>query len=415
MTARRHRVVVTGLGVRTPAGSTPKELWNTLSAAASTARTITSFDTDRLPVDFACQIHDFDPSAYLSLKQARRLDRCTQLAFCAATDALSDATDGSGAITVPAERRAVIAGTGIGSQHTQEQALLQRDEYGHGKLRALHVPMIMPNAAAAVISMSHDITGPSMTVSTACASGTFAIGQALNLIRDGHADMAVAGGAEANVTPNNLLAFHRCRALSRRVDDPRTASRPFDTDRDGFVLGEGAAFLVLENLEGAVRRGAQIYAELTGYAATSDAYHLVTPRPDGDGAYQCMRTALGNARRTPAQVTHINAHGTSTSLNDLGEAQAISRLFGDRAVPVTATKSITGHAMGGAGAIEAAVVALTLRHQLIHPTANLHTQDPACDIDLVTRPRPLVPGVVLSNSFGFGGHNGTLVFEPVPA
>ncbi|GAA2612141.1 beta-ketoacyl-ACP synthase II [Actinomadura fulvescens] len=403
--------MVTGLGVRTPAGNSPKELWDVLLTGVSTARRIVSFDTTALPVDFACEIHDFDPLVRLDPKTARRTDRTTQLAACAAADALEDA----GGPAPPPERCAVIVGTGFGGLHTLESALTHCDDLGHGRIRALHIPMLMPNAASAVISMCHSFTGPTMTVSTSCASGGHAVGEGLRLLRDGSVDLALAGGTEANITANSILGFYRCGALSRRTSDPHTASRPFDLDRDGFVLGEAAAFLVLESMDGAIRRGARIYAELAGFGNNSDAYHLVAPRPGGQSALQCMQKALGDARLSVDDVVHINAHGTSTPLNDLCEAQAIAGLLNGRTVPVTATKSITGHTIGAAGALEAAVVALSLHHRTIPPTANLHAQDPDCEIDVVTRPRELAEGAAISNSFGFGGHNAVLVFTPPPS
>ncbi|MFI7632955.1 beta-ketoacyl-[acyl-carrier-protein] synthase family protein [Nonomuraea sp. NPDC049400] len=404
--ASNTRVAVTGLGVRTPAGHHAKDLWETLAAGRSTARIITSFAADGLPVNFACQVGDPKWEEHVTVRQAHRMDRTTLLAVCAAADAVTDA----GELHAPPERRAVMTGTGQAGNETYEQAMLGHGEFGNPT--PLTVPKSMHNAAAAWISMRHQVLGPSLTVSSACASGGHAIGEGLRLIRDGSADVVVAGGAEACVSPSVLLAFHRCGALSRRVTDPERASRPFDIDRDGFVMAEGAAFVVLERLEAARRRGARVYAELAGYGRTSDAYHLTMPVPDGGGAERCMRQALTDARLSPGHVVHVNAHGTGTPLNDLAEAQAISRVFGPGQVPVTSTKSVIGHALGAAGAIEAVVSALTVFHGAAHPTANLDTLDPGCDIDVVRAPRALAPGAVLSNSFAFGGHNASLVFTP---
>ncbi|MGW2154539.1 beta-ketoacyl-[acyl-carrier-protein] synthase family protein [Nonomuraea sp. NPDC001699] len=403
----RTRVAVTGMGVRTPAGHHLNDFWDTLVTGRSTARTIPSLLIDDLPVTFACQVNDPGWEEHVSPRHAHRMDRATLLAFCAAADAVTDA----GGLHPLPERRAVVTGTSLGGNHAREQSLLLGTA-PQGAPTPLTVPMAMHNAAAAWITMGHQISGQSMTISTACASGGHAIGEGLRLIRDGSADVVIAGGAEACLSPNVLLCFHRCRALSTRSSDPERASRPFDVGRDGFVMGEGAAFVVLERLDDALRRGARIYAELAGYGRTSDAYHLTMPHPDGDGAERCMRQALADARLSPGEVTHVNAHGTSTQLNDLAEAQAISRVFGPQQVPVTSTKSITGHALGAAGAIEAVVTALTLIKRTVHPTANLQTLDPRCDIDVPSSPRPLAPGAVVSNSFAFGGHNASLVLIP---
>ncbi|WP_043625604.1 beta-ketoacyl-[acyl-carrier-protein] synthase family protein [Nonomuraea candida] len=400
----RVRVAVTGLGVRTPAGNDLETFWRTLVTGRSTARPITSFDAADLPVGFACQVPGFDTAPYVTGKQARRMDRATLLAVCAADDALADAAAGAGEPPVPPERRAVVTGTALSGSETSEATLLGGEQPG-----ALYIPRTMPNAAAAFVSMRHQILGPSMTVSTACASGGHTIGEGLRLLRDGSADLVVAGGTEACVTRTILLAFHRCGALSQRRADPERASRPFDAGRDGFVLAEGAAFVVLERLEDAVRRGARVYAELAGYGRTSDAHHLTSPDPKGAGAERCMLQALADAGVSTGDVAHVNAHGSGTPLNDVTEAQVITRLFGPVRVPVTSTKSVLGHAIGAAGAIEAVAGVLTLHHRLIHPTINLDAQDPACEIDVVRAPRPLAPGAVVSNSFAFGGHNASLV------
>ncbi|MEV4477998.1 beta-ketoacyl-[acyl-carrier-protein] synthase family protein [Nonomuraea salmonea] len=399
----RVRVAVTGLGVRTAAGNDLAGFWRTLVEGRSTARTITSFDAGELPVGFACQVPAFDPAPYVTGKEARRMDRATLLAVCAAADALADA----GGPHVPPERRAVVTGTALGGTETSEAALL-----GGGQPGALYVPRTMPNASAAFVSMRHDILGPSMTVSTACASGGHTVGEGLRLLRDGSADLVVAGGTEACVSPTILLAFHRCGALSQRGHEPERASRPFDAARDGFVLAEGAAFVVLERLDDAVRRGARVYAELAGYGRTSDAHHLTSPDPKGDGAERCLRQALADARLTPGDVAHVNAHGSGTVLNDVTEARVIARVFGPGQVPVTSTKSIVGHAIGAAGAIEAVVSVLTLHERLIHPTINLDVLDPECEVDVVREPRPPGAGAVVSTSFAFGGHNAGLVFTP---
>ncbi|TDE48012.1 beta-ketoacyl-[acyl-carrier-protein] synthase family protein [Nonomuraea mesophila] len=402
------RVAVTGLGVRTSAGAHPKELWDALLAGRSTARAITSFDTEGLGVGFACQVEGPDIEAYVPAKQASRLDRMSQLALCAATDALCDA----GALRAPAERRGVVTGTCFGGRTTDEAAMLGGRHPERGEPGPLTVPMAMHNAAAATISILHGLRGPSLSVETACASGSHAIGEAGRLVRGGFADVVVAGGAEACITPTVLLGFRRSQVLSQRNDAPERASRPFDRDRDGFVLAEGAAFVVLESFEHAVRRGAHVYAELTGYGSTSDGHHMTAPSPEGEGAARCMRAALADAGLAPEEIVHVSAHGTGTPLNDVTEAQAIDRVFGGARVPVASVKGVTGHAIAAAGAIEAVAAVLTLREGVVPPTANLDHVDPRCDVDVAGRVRSVPSGPVLSNSFGFGGHNATLIFSP---
>ena len=406
--ARRTRVAITGIGVRTPMGDHPKELWNALTAGRSAVSRITRFGTDGLPADFACQVPPFDTATYMTAKEASRMDPATVLACCAASDALADA----GGPAAPPERRAVVIGTAIGSNRTIESTLLDNGGTDRGRPYPMHVPKGMHNAAAATISMRHEILGPSLTVSTACASGGHAIGEGLRLLRDGSADLVLAGGADACVSPTKILALARAGALSRRVGDPAGASRPFDSGRDGFVLAEGAACLVLEPLDRARDRGARVYAEIAGYGRTSDAYHLTMPDPDGAGAYRCMRQALDDAGLTPGEVAHVNAHATGTPHGDLAEARAIARLFGPGGVPVTAPKSMLGHGLGASGAVEAVIAVLSLLHRTVPPSINLDDPDPACEIDAVVRPRPAAPGPVLSNSFGFGGHNASLVLAP---
>ncbi|MGW0484083.1 beta-ketoacyl-[acyl-carrier-protein] synthase family protein [Nonomuraea sp. NPDC003214] len=409
----RARIAVTGLGVRTAAGPHPKHLWDALISGRSTARRITSFDTTGLGVDVACQVGDLDTAPYLTPRQARHLDRVSKLAVCAAADAFDDAFGAGDAIRTPPERRAVVTGIGFCGVETYEDGMLDVRHPGRGNPGPLHVLKIMSNAPASAIGLRHRIHGPSMSVTTACASGAHAIGEAVRLLRDGSADLVVAGGAEACVTPTILQAFDQCRTLSRHTAEPQRACRPFDAGRDGFVLAEGAAFLILETLDGARARGAHVHAELAGYGRTNDAHHLLAPAPEGEGAYRCMRAALSDAGLSPGQVSHVNAHGTGTQLNDLTEAQAITRLFGPHAVPVTAVKAVTGHALGAAGAIEAVAAVLTLAHGTVPPTANLGTLDPRCEVDVVREARPLPAGAVLSNSFGFGGHNATLIIAPV--
>ncbi|GGY99073.1 beta-ketoacyl-[acyl-carrier-protein] synthase family protein [Streptomyces poonensis] len=403
---RRHdAVAVTGLGVRCAAGATTGALWDTLLRARPTA-SLHAFDGEGgvgghgALVHVACPLPGFDPGSHLTAKEIRRTDRSVQLAVCAAADAVRDA----GGLDAPPLRRAVITGTGYGGVVTQES--------GIGHPTALYAPRLMHNAGAYWISARHDITGPSFTISTACASGTHAVGEALHMIRAGGADVVVAGGHESPLTPTTALAFGRAGAMVTGCDDPAGASRPFDAGRRGFVLAEAAAFLVLERLDAARARGARIHAVLSGYGRTSDAHHLTAPHPDGAGARACMELALADAGRPAAAVTHVNAHGTGTDLNDVAEARAINAVFGTAAVPVTAPKSVTGHALGAAGALEAVIAVLSVREGLAPPTANLTHLDPRCELDVITaEPRKLPDGPVISNSFAFGGHNACVVFD----
>ncbi|GHH27758.1 beta-ketoacyl-[acyl-carrier-protein] synthase family protein [Streptomyces lanatus] len=395
----RHAVAVTGLGVRSGAGATPAELWESLVERRS-AISLHAFDDEGTVVYPACPVAGFDPSGYLTAKEVRRADRSVQLAVCAAADAVEDA----GGLRVAPGRRAVVTGTGYGGVIGQENGI------GHPDV--LYAPRLMHNAGAYWISARHGITGPSLTVSTACASGTHAVGEAMQLIRAGSADVVVAGGHDSPLTPTTALAFGRAGAMVTECEDPAAASRPFDVKRRGFVLAEGAAFLVLERLDLARARGARIHATLTGYGRTSDAHHLTAPHPDGAGARACMELALADAGTTADAVTHINAHGTGTELNDLAEARAISDLFGPRRVPVTAPKAVTGHGLGLAGALEAVITVLSVREGLAPPVAHLTRLDPRCELDVVTgEPRKIPDGPVISNSFAFGGHNACVVFD----
>jgi 3-oxoacyl-[acyl-carrier-protein] synthase II len=405
----RPRVAVTGLGLKTPAGNDVETFWNTVLAGESTAANITSFDTSYLPVRFACQVKDFDAVEYLGPKEVRRVDRNAQLGFAAGIDAYRDAGD-TGAD--PA-RCAVVAGVGIGGLGTmedQERMLLER---GPLKVTPFLVPMMMPNATPAIVAMELGWTGPNICVATACAAGTHAVGEGARLIRDGTADVVLAGGAEAVVVPIAIAAFARMGALSGRHDDPASASRPFDADRDGFVMGEGAAFLVLERLDRAVARGARIYGEVLGYGRNADAYHITAPSPGGTGATACMQLALDDAGLEPSAIGHVNAHGTSTPLNDASEAEAIVKVFNGSTPPVTSTKGVTGHLIAAAGAVEAAASLLALRDGVAPPTANHERTDPEISIDIIAGSPRKLTGPVLSNSFGFGGHNATLVVGPV--
>jgi 3-oxoacyl-[acyl-carrier-protein] synthase II len=405
----RPRVAVTGLGVKTPAGNDLATFWQGLAAGESKAATLTRFDPSPLPVRFGCEVHDFDPVDYLGPKEARRLDRVTQLGFAAAADALGDAGDAS----VDPARSAVVIGTGIGGLITLEEQVNVYREKGAARVSPFFVPMMMTNATAGTIAMQFGWTGPNVCIATACAASAHAIGEGARLLRDGSADVVIAGGTEACMTPTAISAFARMTALSGRNDDPEHASRPFDAARDGFVMGEGAAILILERWDRAVARGAKIYGEVAGYGRNADAYHITAPSPGGEGAAACMQLALDDAGLDASEVGHVNAHGTSTPLNDAAEAEAIRKVFGDGAPPVTSTKGVTGHLIGAAGATEAVACVLGFEHRAIPPTANLEQLGDDIQLDVVSgAARPLDPTPALSNSFGFGGHNVSLIFVP---
>jgi 3-oxoacyl-[acyl-carrier-protein] synthase II len=403
------RVAVTGMGVKSPAGCDLEAFWSTIRAARACAAPITHIDASGLPVRFACEINDFDPLAYFDHKEVRRADRVAQLGFAAAADALADAGD----VGADPARCGVIAATGVGGLSTQEEQEQNLYSKGPSRVSPMLVPMMMPNATAGLIGMKLGWTGPNFCIATACAAGSHAIGEAGRLIREGSADVVLAGGTEACITPIALASFGRMGALSGRHDAPELASRPFDVERDGFVLGEGAGFLVLEEWERAVARGARIYGELAGYGRNADAYHVTAPSPGGVGAAECMRLALADAGLEPSEVGHVNAHGTSTQLNDAAEAEAVVKVFGERAVPVTSNKGSLGHLIAAAGAVEAVASLLALRDGVVPPTANHGATEPDLAIDVVAgEPRPLPPKPVVSNSFGFGGHNASLVLIP---
>jgi 3-oxoacyl-[acyl-carrier-protein] synthase II len=406
----RRRVAVTGIGVKSPAGLTLDTFWDTLLAAARTAAgPIERVDVSDWPVGFACEVKGFDPEEYIESKEVRRTDRVAQLGYAAAVDAIKQAGD----LNLDPARIGVVAGTGVGGLETQEREEIVVYEKGKSRVSPFLVPMMMTNATAAMISMGHGYRGPNLCIATACAAGTNAIGEAAHIIRYGGADAIIAGGSEACITPVGMAAFARMGALSTRRDDPSTASRPFDASRDGFVMGEGAAFLVLEEYENAVARGATIFGEILGYGRTADAHHITAPRPDGGGMIGAMETAIADAGLTPSDIGHINAHGTSTPLNDSAESQAIYKVFSGSAPPVVSTKGVTGHCIGAAGAIECVAALLGSTKGLVPPTANHTEKGEGIEIDVVAgSPREIGVKPALSNSFGFGGHNGTLVVGP---
>ncbi len=405
----RTRVAITGMGVKTPAGCDLPTFWDTLLAGRSCAAPIGRIDPAPLPVRFACEVTQFDPATYFDSKETRRTDRVAQLAFGAAADALADA----GELGADPARCGVVAAAGVGGLITQEEQEYNLFSRGPSRVSPMLVPMMMPNAAAGLIGMKLGWTGPNFCIATACAGGTNGIGEAGRLIREGSSDVVLAGGSEACVTPIAIAAFARMGALSNRNDEPELASRPFDVDRDGFVMGEGAGFVVLEEWDRAVARGAHIYGELVGYGRNSDAYHVTAPSPGGAGAADCMRLALHDAGLEPGDIGHINAHGTSTDLNDAAEAEAVVKVFGERTLPITSAKGSIGHLIAAAGAVEAVASLLAIRDGVIPPTVNHQRAEPELAVDVVAgEPRKLAAAPVLSNSFGFGGHNASLVLKP---
>ena len=405
-------VFVTGIGVISPIGTGADAFWAGLMEGRSGAGPISRFDASELPVRIACEVNDFDPTTYMSPREIPRMDRFTQMAVGSAALAVENAgldTDG-----LDAARVGVIAGSGIGGLETIEQEHRHLIEGGPRRVSPFMVPKLMPNGAAGMIAMRFGLHGPNYAPASACATGAHAVGEALRWIREGKADVMLAGGSEAAITPLAVAAFTRMGALSRRNDDPTAASRPFDAGRDGFVFGEGAAILVLESEHHARARGARPIARLSGYAATADAFHVTQPDPEGRGAVAAMTMALQDAHREPSDVDHINAHGTSTPYNDKTETLAIKTALGTEAkrVAVCSTKSQTGHLLGAAGAVEAAAVAMAVQHDVVPSTRNLQEPDPECDLDYVPEgPREFPVHVGLSNSFGFGGQNACLVLE----
>ncbi|RPF42607.1 3-oxoacyl-[acyl-carrier-protein] synthase II [Thermodesulfitimonas autotrophica] len=410
------RVVVTGLGVISPVGTGKEAFWEALVKGRSGVRRITRFDASEFKTQIAAEVGDFDPEAYIDKKEARRMDRFTQFAVAAANLALSDAAIATEALD--RDRVGVVLGCGIGGIGTFEEQTRVLVSRGPNRVSPFFVPMMIANMGAGYIAIYHRFYGPNSTVVTACASSNHAIGEAFRIIQRGEADVMLTGGAEAAITPVALAGFCAMKAMSTRNDEPEKACRPFDAARDGFVIGEGAAVLVLERLEHALARGARIYAEVAGYGQSCDAYHITAPDPDGAGAAKAMARALADARLRPEEVDYINAHGTSTPLNDKVETMAIKKVFGEFAyrIPVSSTKSMTGHLLGAAGGIEAAACVLSITHGVIPPTINYENPDPECDLDYVpNEARRAQVDVALSNGLGFGGHNATLIFKRFPA
>ena len=409
----KRRVVITGIGVVSPVGIGVEEFWNNLLAGKSGIGPITQFDASEFPVKIAGEVKNFDAVKYVGDKKTvRHMDRNAQFAVAAARMAAEDAKLDMAA--EDASRAGTIIGTGIGGIAMMEETVRKIESRGPGKVSPFAVPMMIANMASAHVSIHFGLEGPVLTDVTACASGTNAIGQAARMIQYGDADVMFAGGTEAAVCPSPMAGFAAMKALSSRDCPPEEASCPFDARRDGFVLGEGSGVLVLEELEHAKARGAHIYAEVAGYGTNGDAYHITAPRPDGTTQLRCMRNALADAGIAPEDVDYINAHGTSTHLNDMCETTAVKELLGSHAyeIPMNSIKSMTGHLLGAAGAVEAVDCVLSMEKGMIHPTINLKERDPECDLDYVTEgPRAVKIDVAMSNSFGFGGHNAVLVLK----
>ncbi|MEW6661266.1 MAG: beta-ketoacyl-ACP synthase II [Bacillota bacterium] len=408
----KNRVVITGIGVIAPNGTGKEAYWQALLEGKSGIGPVTRFKTDDFPTKIAGEIRDFDPGNFLDRKEAKRMDRFTQFAVAGTKLAIEDA--GLNLQLINLDRLAVVFGTGIGGMETLEDQTRVLTERGPGRVSPFFVPMMIANMAAGQISITTGAKGPNFTIINACATGTNAVGEAYKLLQRGDADAVITGGSEASVTPLAFAGFCSMKAMSTRNDEPARASRPFDKDRDGFVLSEGVGVLLLETLEHAQNRGAHIYAEVAGYGSSADAFHITAPVPGGDGAAASMLSALNDARLRPEEVDYINAHGTSTDLNDKFETLAIKKVFGAKAyeIPISSTKSMTGHLLGAAGAVELIACCMAIEQGIIPPTINYETPDPDCDLDFVpnvARQQPV--SVALSNSFGFGGHNATIIVK----
>ena len=407
-----QRVVVTGLGAVTPIGNTVAEYWSGLTSGRNGVASISLFDASRHACRFAAEVKDFDPTGFIEPKEAKRWDRYCKFGVVAAKQALADA--GLEISAANAERIGVSIGSGVGGLLTMETQAHVLEGKGPGRVSPFTVPMMIPNMATGLAAIALGAKGPSSAVATACAAGSNAIGDAFRLLQMGKADAMVCGGAESAITPLGVAGFASAKALSFRNDDPATASRPFDRERDGFVIGEGSGVLVLETLSHAEARGATILAEIVGYGTTCDAHHITSPTPGGVGGAAAMRIAMEDGGLSAESIDYVNAHGTSTPANDSNETSAIKSALGHRAgvIPVSSTKSMTGHLLGGSGGIEAVACVLALQHNVVPPTINYSNPDPDCDLDVVPNTaREHTLGTVLSNSFGFGGHNVCLAFQ----
>jgi len=410
--AAERRVVVTGVGLVSPVGIGTEETWKSLQAGRSGAGPITLFDASQHSSRFACEVKGFDPLNWVEKKEVKKMDRFIQFAVAAADFALEDS--GLKIDAANNEMVGVYVGSGIGGFATIEREHTILMERGPSRISPFFIPAAIVNLASGWISIRSGAKGPNSATCTACTTSAHAIGDSFRLIQRGDADAMIAGGSEAAITPLGTGGFCSMRALSQRNDDPQRASRPFDKDRDGFVIGEGSGVVILEELEMARRRGAHIYCEIVGYGMSSDAYHISAPCEDGDGAYRVMKKAIKDAGLEPSAIGYINVHGTSTPQGDKVEVVAIKRVFGDHArrLPISSTKSMTGHLLGAAGGLEAGITALALRDQILPPTINYETPDPECDLDIIpNEARRVKLEYALSNSFGFGGTNGALVFK----
>ncbi len=406
------RVVITGLGIISPVGTGIEPFWSSLTAGVSGIGPVTRFDPAHFSTKIAGEVKDFEPTRYIDKKEARRMDRFTQFAVAATVMAVEDAS--LNFEEEDKDRIGVILGSGVGGIETMEEQARVLAEKGPGRISPVFVPMMIANMGAGQVAIRYCLRGPNSTSVSACASSSNAIGDAFKVLQYGRADVMITGGAEAAITPLAMAGFIQMKAMSTRNEEPEKASRPFDMERDGFVIGEGAAILILETLEHARKRGARIYAEVAGYGSTCDAYHMTAPDPEGHGAVNSMREALADAGIKPSEVDYINAHATATPLGDKAETLAIKSVFGGHAakVAISSTKSMTGHLLGASGGLEAMVCVLAIGEGIIPPTINYEQPDPDCDLDYVpNNARKAEVDVALSNSFGFGGHNATLVFK----
>ncbi len=409
-----RRVVITGMGAITPTGVGLAQSWQAMLDGKNGIASIRQFDASAFPCSFAGEIKDFVASDYMFEREARKMDRFMQFGVICGNQAIADS--GLEVTDANAQRIGVYIGSGIGGVNTIESTTILYGRKGNRRVSPFYIPMTIVNMISGNLSISHGLKGPNLSIVTACSTGTHAIGEAGRLIEYGDADVMVAGGAEAPISPTSLAGFASARALSRRNDEPQSASRPWDTGRDGFVMGEGAGVLVLEEYAHAKKRGARIYAELAGFGMSGDAYHITSPSPGGEGAARCMNNALRNAGIDADKVQYLNAHGTSTPQGDIAETLAIKSTFGDHAknLLVSSNKSMIGHLLGASGGVEAVMTAMSIYQQSIPPTINLVDQDPECDLDYVPgEARQHNIEVALSNSFGFGGTNGTLVFSRI--
>ena len=408
----KRRVVVTGIGIVSPVGLTRDTTWKNLLAGQSGIDRISSFDAEEFETTIAGEVKGFEATDYVSRKEARRMDRFAQFGAAAALEAVDQAEvkiNGDNS-----HRISVIISSGIGGIITLSEQISVLDSKGPSRVNPFLVPMMLPDMASGQVSMLLGAKGPNFATVSACSSGSDALGQGFELLQNGVADMVLAGGSEASICPIGVAGFNACQALSKRNDEPQKASRPFDAQRDGFVLGEGGAVLVLESIESATERSIAPIAEMVGYASTADAHHITQPAPDGEGAARAMKLALDDAGLKPHEIDYINAHGTSTLLNDKYETTAMKSVFGEDAykIPVNSTKSMTGHLLGASGALEAAITVLSIHNGVLHPTINLNVPDPDCDLDYTPHvPRRGRIRAALTNSFGFGGHNSSLVFR----